>query len=213
MLSACMIVQDEECCIYRALNSIHAVVDEIIVVDGGSQDRTRGLALSYEKVTLFDIAFQDNFGLQRNNAIERAAGDWIFVMDADEYCDPFTMATVKWLSEAERYEYDSYWFSRQTFIDGRLVNIFDRDPTIRLFKNYCRYEGRLHEALGGYVNVAETNLVIRHEKRAEWQQKDNEKFWRMGQEMPLGWCYDQEKDGFFYKEPTNETVSSDECVQ
>jgi glycosyltransferase involved in cell wall biosynthesis len=200
MLSACMIVQDEEECIDRALNSIHFYVDEIIVVDGGSKDRTRGIVTTYEKVQLFDIPFEDNFGLQRNNSLERASGDWIFVIDADEYCDPFSMASVKWLSEAKDLAFDSYWFSRQTFIDGRLVNLFDRDPTIRLFRSHCRYEGFLHEALTGFDNARETNLYIRHEKREEWQQQDNERFWRMGQEMPPGWHYDEEKDRFFFKE-------------
>ncbi len=200
MLSACMIVQDEEECIHRSLSSLHEFVDQIVVVDGGSQDRTVEIVSSYAKVLLFEIPFQDHYGLQRNNALERAAGDWIFVLDADEYCDPFTMAAIKWLAETDLHDYDSYWFARQTFIDGRLANMFDRDPTIRLFKNHCRYEGHLHERLTMFENARDTNLVIRHEKLGEWQQKDNEKFWRMGQEMPPNWYYDPLNDNYFHKE-------------
>lgn len=185
ILSAALIVQDEEECLHRALDSIVEYVDEIIIVDGGSIDRTREIALSYDKVKVFDIPFPDNFALQKNRAIENTSGDWILFMDADEYYDEYTCMNLNGLTHNEKY--DAYAFSRKTFIDGCLVNLFNHDYQIRLFKQYCRYAGTIHEQIVGYENLGLCNLDIKHYKKGEWQQKDNEKYWDMGQTPPPGW--------------------------
>lgn len=200
MISACMIVQDEEECLYRALNSVEKYVDEIVVVDGGSKDKTRAIATSYTKVRLYDIPFPDNFGMQRNRAIELAHGRWIFTIDADEEIEPCTGESFAWLVAHD--EYDAYRFSRQTFIDGRLTNIFNSDPTIRLFRSYCRYHGVYSEGLVGVQNVQNVNLVIKHIKTSEWQQADNERYWDLGVEPPPGWH--KTESGWVYDQPDTE---------
>lgn len=187
-LSACMIVQDEEECLARALDSIEPYVDEIIIVDGGSIDKTKEIAISYAKVKIFDIPFPDNFAVQKNNAIERASGDWILFMDADEYYDDYTVANLARLMDNGKY--DAYAFSRKTFIDGYLINIFNHDFQVRLFGNHCKYEaGELgfSEQVVGYNNLQLCNLVIKHYKKADWQHKDNVKYWNMGLTPPPGW--------------------------
>lgn len=188
MLSACMIVQDEEECIYRALNSIHAYVDEIIVVDGGSVDKTKQIVVSYEKVKLFEIPFPENFAVQKNNAIEKASGEWILFMDADEFYDEYTTSNLGRLIAKDKY--DAYAFSRKTFIDGFLVNIFNHDFQIRLFRNYCKYKANeigISEVVTGYNKLQLCNLDIKHCKKSDWQHKDNVKYWNMGLTPPPGW--------------------------
>jgi len=188
MISACMIVQDEEECLNRALNSIYDYVDEIIIIDGGSVDKTREIALSYSKVKLYDIPFPGNFANQKNSAIEKASNDWILFLDADEYYDSYTMVNLQKLIDEN--EYDAYAFSRKTFIDGVLLNLFDLDFQIRLFRNYCIYKDSklgISEGIFGFKNLKHCNLDIKHYKRIEWQQKDNELYWDMGIEPPKGW--------------------------
>lgn len=188
MISACMIVQDEEECLKRALDSIYDYVDEIIIIDGGSVDKTREIAVSYDKVKLFDIPFPKNFATQKNNAIEKASGDWILFLDADEYYDSYTMAALSGLVTIE--EYDAYAFSRKTFIDGRLLNLFDQDYQTRFFRSHCRYEANeigISEKIVGYTNLQSCNLDIKHYKKEQWQQKDNELYWDMGHQPPAGW--------------------------
>ena len=181
-----MIVQDEEECLRRALDSIEAYVDEIIVVDGGSSDSTKEIALSYDKVKLFEIPFPGDFSKQRNVSLEKASGKWILVLDADEYLDDYVVSNLQRLIEDEAH--DAYAFSRKTFIDGCLVNIYEPDYQIRLFRNYCRYEDKkIHEAVIGFKNLQKCNLDIKHYKKAEWQQKDNERYWDMGHPPPEGW--------------------------
>jgi glycosyltransferase involved in cell wall biosynthesis len=195
MLSGCMIVQDEEECLARALDSIHDYVDEIVVVDGGSTDGTKAIAESYPKVRLHDIGFRptdgDRFDVQRNRAIELTQGEWILVIDADEYYDPHVMNALPSLMNPESIglppHTDAYGFSRRTFIDGHLMNITHTDPQIRLFKRWCRYNGHIHEGVTGYAFAVFCNLHIMHDKTTAWQQKDNERCWDMGQEPTLGW--------------------------
>ncbi|MBA4373180.1 MAG: hypothetical protein C0402_10010 [Thermodesulfovibrio sp.] len=82
-LSLCIIVKNEEENIARCLMSIKPVVDEMIVVDTGSSDKTKDIATAMgAKVS--DFPWTDNFADARNRSLELATGDWILVLDADE---------------------------------------------------------------------------------------------------------------------------------
>lgn len=192
LLSGCMIVQDEEECLARALDSLHPFVEEIIVVDGGSVDSTVEIAEAYEKVKLFHIPFEVNgkrdFSLQKNHALARAAGEWIFLLDADEYIEEYVGASLERLTTGEYGDFDAFAFNRQTFIDDWFVNPGDPDWQIRLFRDYVRYVHELHESPEGFERLHKCNLSIKHYKTDAMQQKDNELYWDMGQETPPGWA-------------------------
>ena len=189
MLSGCMIVQDEEGCLARALDGLHPFVDEIVIVDGGSVDGTVRIAESYEKVKIFQIPFMRDFALQKNNALERASGDWVFLLDADEYIEPYVGESLVRLTTGD---YDAYAFNRQTFIDSWFVNPIDLDWQIRLFRSYVRYGygetyPDLHEVPQKFTSLQYCNLSIKHYKTNAMQQKDNELYWDMGQPVSPGW--------------------------
>jgi glycosyltransferase involved in cell wall biosynthesis len=78
-----MIVKNEEEDIGRALNSVRPVVDEMIVVDTGSTDRTKEIARSLG-AKVYDFRWNDSFAEARNFSISKATGKWILVLDADE---------------------------------------------------------------------------------------------------------------------------------
>lgn len=83
VLSLCMIVKNEKDNLAKCLASAKPYVDEMIVVDTGSEDGTPEIALSYgAKVSYFEWC--DDFAAARNYAISQASGDWILVLDADE---------------------------------------------------------------------------------------------------------------------------------
>ena len=69
------------------LESVAGVFDEIIVVDTGSVDRTKEIALELG-AKVFDFAWVDDFAAARNEALARAAGDYAFWLDADDVIDP-----------------------------------------------------------------------------------------------------------------------------
>ncbi|MEW6587003.1 MAG: tetratricopeptide repeat protein, partial [Nitrospirota bacterium] len=86
-LSLCMIVKNEENNIARCLTSVKPVVDEMIVVDTGSTDRTRDIAKAFG-AQVYDFAWTESFADARNFSLSKASGDWILVLDADEVISP-----------------------------------------------------------------------------------------------------------------------------
>ncbi|MEA1979631.1 MAG: tetratricopeptide repeat protein [candidate division Zixibacteria bacterium] len=85
-ISACMIVKNEEELLPGCLDSIRDWVDEIIIVDTGSDDKTIEIAKSYG-AKIFHQPWEGNFSKHRNYSIEQATSDWIFIIDADERID------------------------------------------------------------------------------------------------------------------------------
>jgi O-antigen biosynthesis protein len=86
-LSLCMIVKNEERHIINCLKSVRDIVDEMIVVDTGSTDRTKDIAQVFG-AKVFDFRWTGDFSAARNHSLEQATGDWILVLDADEVISP-----------------------------------------------------------------------------------------------------------------------------
>lgn len=82
-ISAAMIVRDEERFLDGCLRSLAGVVDEIVVVDTGSRDASARIAESHG-ARVSEFRWCDDFSAARNAALERATGDWILYIDADE---------------------------------------------------------------------------------------------------------------------------------
>lgn len=78
-----MIVKNEEKWLKKCLNSVVNVVDEIIIVDTGSTDKTKEIAMNFP-VKLYDYTWNDSFADARNYSLSKASGDWILYLDADE---------------------------------------------------------------------------------------------------------------------------------
>lgn len=83
LVSLCMIVRNEEPRIGECLRSVRPHVDEMIVVDTGSSDRTREIAAA-SGAQVFDFPWIDSFAAARNASLDQACGEWIFWMDADD---------------------------------------------------------------------------------------------------------------------------------
>lgn len=82
-LSAALMVRDEEANLERCLSAIRDIVDEIIVVDTGSKDRTVEIARSFGAIIYYH-PWEGDFSRHRNQSIGYCTGDWIFIVDADE---------------------------------------------------------------------------------------------------------------------------------
>jgi GT2 family glycosyltransferase len=82
-LSACMIVKNEESNMKMCMEGLRGVVDEIVVVDTGSTDKTKEIARSYGAF-VYDFEWCDDYSAARNYANGKATKDWIFSVDADE---------------------------------------------------------------------------------------------------------------------------------
>ncbi len=82
-LSLCMIVKNEEAHLAKCLRSVRDIVDEMIVVDTGSTDKTMDIARVFG-AQVFEFPWTGDFSAARNRSLAGAAGDWILILDADE---------------------------------------------------------------------------------------------------------------------------------
>ncbi|PLW83671.1 glycosyl transferase [Kineobactrum sediminis] len=91
-LSAIVITRDEEAHIGACLQSLQGVVDEIVVLDSGSTDNT--VAIAREYTDSVENTDWPGFGVQKQRALERATGEWVLSIDADERLSPQLAAEI-----------------------------------------------------------------------------------------------------------------------
>ena len=167
-VSLCMIVKNEEALLELCLKSIASMVDEIVIVDTGSIDRTKEIAFRYtDKV--YDFIWVNDFAAARNYSLSKASNEYILVLDSDEIVEEIDMDAIKELVH------------RHPDKIGRLlrINEFRRkenkykysERVNRLFsKYYYKYEGTIHEQIIPIrecipAEITETYLIpmtIRH---------------------------------------------------
>ena len=142
-LSATIIAQDEERDLPACIESVRGFCDEILVVDGGSRDRTAELAADLGARVLRRPF--DDFARQHEFARTQARGEWVLSIDADERASTELRAAP--FGEAAAYSlpfknhYRGIWLRHGGFWPDRHVRLFRRDA--------CRYDpGRaVHEKL------------------------------------------------------------------
>lgn len=143
-LTACLIVKDEERVLERCLKSLQGMVDEIVLVDTGSTDRSKEIAARFGAV-IGDFAWNDDFAAARNYALALATGNWILWIDADEEMVPESLAAIR--SAIVRPQFGGYDIEIINFLDaGSNGDQFRHCPT-RLFQNLpgVSFTGRIHE--------------------------------------------------------------------
>lgn len=82
-LSVVLATRNEEANIGRCLASVNKIADEIIIFDENSEDETVKIAKNYG-AKVFSVSHQDNFHITKQKAIDKASGEWILQLDADE---------------------------------------------------------------------------------------------------------------------------------
>jgi len=109
-ISAVIIAQDEEDCIANAIKSCLSFADEIIVVDGGSQDKTIQIAQDLG-CHVYSNSWP-GYAKQRNFGAENAEHNWIFFIDADEVVDQqLTQLLLTWKNQPN-LEADAFSINR-----------------------------------------------------------------------------------------------------
>jgi glycosyltransferase involved in cell wall biosynthesis len=152
-ISACLIVCNEEKNLARCLQSVAPVVDEIVVVDSGSTDRTIDIARSFGA----RVIVQPWLGYvgQKNFALEQALHPWVLSIDADEELSPELAAAIARLRGDPAKDapgaFNGYTVSRLVFYRGKWIRHGDwyPDRLVRLFRRAeARFSGgRVHEKL------------------------------------------------------------------
>jgi len=153
-LSVCMIVKDAQGTLYRCLDSVKPIADEIIICDTGSTDHTIEIAREYTD-HVYEIPWEDDFSVARNRSIEKASGDWILWLDADEH-----LVGAEQLAKYLRDNMYNGYVIRQHHhaVDAD----FKPDVPVRLFRNHLgiRFHGCVHEHPESALNDGVKPAVI-----------------------------------------------------
>lgn len=148
LISLCMIVKNEERILERCLNSVKGLVDEIIIVDTGSTDRTKEIAAQHTK-HVYDFKWINDFAAARNESLRYASGEWILVMDADEYAEPGKHEQLRKKLRSIRTNTPQCFLLKIINFHGDRGEQIYESTGARLFTNkkYVRYEEPIHEQL------------------------------------------------------------------
>jgi glycosyltransferase involved in cell wall biosynthesis len=153
-LTVVIITHNEEANLGRALESVKPLIcdgkGEIIVVDSGSTDRTVEIAQSFGARVF--VEEWRGYAAQKNSAIDKATGDWILSLDADEevgnVARSFILLVLSGSNDVSSRS-AGFWFSRRNYFLGRWIRHggFYPDPKLRLFRRGSgRFEDRVvHE--------------------------------------------------------------------
>ena len=142
-ISLCMIVKNEEHFLPGCLRTVQGLMDEIIVVDTGSTDRTMEIAREYG-ARIYEHPWQNDFSFHRNQSIDYASGDWILILDADEELDPSEHNMIK--SVIRRKDIDAVTFVVYNKIQAGRTGFLNSHRLFRNRKEY-RYSGIVHNQL------------------------------------------------------------------
>lgn len=176
-LGLAMITQNEESHIPATIPQFYNVVDDIVVVDGGSRDDTVQWC---ERLgaRVIHHPFENDFSAQKNRAIEALDTDWVYLHDPDERLDPPLLEIIPMLidpevgqrslmmagilcipgdlEEEEEPEYDCFGIARKNLVDGIQTDVYP-DYQYRLFRNYCRFQKPVHEEIINFKRRTEVD--------------------------------------------------------
>ncbi|NEY19166.1 glycosyltransferase [Bacillus ginsengihumi] len=164
-VSLCMIVKNEEKVLGRCLESVKENVDEIVIVDTGSTDSTKEIASNYTD-KIYDFKWTDSFADARNFAQSKATGEWILVLDADEYCDSENLKTAIHELKTKDKDIDAYEVKIYNFT-GYSGESIVQNVSIRLYRNdeTIGYYRAIHEQVSkkeGELKTDVSSLVLYH---------------------------------------------------
>ena len=171
-ISLCLIVKDEEDVLYRCLESVANIVDEIIVVDTGSSDGTKEIAQKFQ-AKIYDFKWIDDFAAARNYSFSKATKEYILWMDADDY---FTNENNQQLLEIKHntstdIDVINMIYSLTRNEKGETLVSLRRNRIVKRSKGY-QWIGRIHEYLEVYGNIEYSNIYINHGKQKEYTNRN-----------------------------------------
>jgi glycosyltransferase involved in cell wall biosynthesis/tetratricopeptide (TPR) repeat protein len=167
-LTLCMIVKNEQAHLARCLDSVKAVVDEIVLVDTGSTDRTKDIARAFG-AKVVDHSWADDFSEARNLSLRHATGDWVLALDADEVVSADDHPGLRALLRAKKPRDVAYAMTTRNYTDqsgsrGWTPNLGEYrqeecgkgwfpSTKVRLFRNdqRIRFENAVHETVEGTI--------------------------------------------------------------
>lgn len=177
-ISLCMIVRNEEKMLARCLASVKELVSEIIIVDTGSEDRTKEIAQGF-KAKILTWPWDNDFAAPRNLSLQHATCEWILVLDADELIAPRDHLKLKKLIQNRKncYEFLQRHYTSDFQLSGfkpvtkEYPELEEGEPgyfesnCVRLFPNGegLYFVGKVHELVEPSIASLGRHQVVRTE--------------------------------------------------
>lgn len=197
-LSLCMIVKNEEKILARCLNSVKDIVDEIIIVDTGSTDRTREIASKYTSM-VYDFEWVQDFAKARNFSFSKATQDYIMWLDADDVILEEDRKKLKELKKQMDGTADIYMLNYNYAQDaeGNCTIMQKRERILKRERNY-QWISPIHEVIVPTGNIVDVDITITHRKEEIKDLERNLKIFRKMKEN--GEPFDDRQEYAYAKE-------------
>lgn len=171
--SLCMIVKNEEARLDKCLSTLQAAMDEIIIVDTGSDDKTKQIASRYTD-KIFDFQWIGDFAAARNFAASKATGDYIYTADADEYLEEEDQKKLLTLKRALLPEVDIVQMLYCTPAEQSTVYNYEQEYRPKLYKRLREFVwiDPIHETLRLDPVVFDSDICVQHRPTPGHEKRD-----------------------------------------
>lgn len=178
-ISLCMIVKNEEAVLARCLDSLRGLMDEIIIVDTGSTDRTKEIARQYT-AQVYDFSWCDDFAAARNFSFSKATQDYIYAPDADEVLDELNRRRFHMLKSALLPEIEIVTMHYITPAKYNTVQNSQMDIRPKLYKRLRTFTwiNPVHETVRMDPVVYDSDIEIQHLPQSQHGKRDFKIFLR-----------------------------------
>ena len=171
-ISLCMIVKNEQEVLGRCLDSIKSLVDEIIIVDTGSNDGTIEIAKRYTN-RVYNFVWVDDFSLARNYSFSRATCDYVLWLDADDVLEGENIEAFRKLKSELNDGIDVVMMKYNiAFDDDKPTYSYFRERILKRSKNF-RWQEPVHEVIVPSGNIIYSDVAISHRKQKPNEQGRN----------------------------------------
>ena len=172
LISLAMIVKNEESTIAHCLETVKPIVDEIVVIDTGSTDKTIEIAKEFG-ASVHQFQWCDDFSAARNESLKHCSGEWVIIIDADEAIDPLDYekirnACLNPFADGYQLIHRDYMLSslagtqdaaavpnKSPYAEGRSLPFYSDALALRLAKRFdwLSFVGRVHETVGNSLEA------------------------------------------------------------
>lgn len=167
-ISLCMIVRDEEKTLQRCLESIADAVEEIVIVDTGSVDRTKEIAAGFTD-KIYELPWKADFSAARNFAFAKAGKEYLLWLDADDVLPKQEKEKLILLKEElDQTAADCIMLPYDAAFDeaGRVTFSYERERIVRNCPQ-AKWIGRVHEVIPPFGKILHRDVHIEHRKEKQ----------------------------------------------
>jgi tetratricopeptide (TPR) repeat protein len=197
-LSVAMIVRNEECVLADTLHSVHAIADQLVVLDTGSTDQTLSVARQ-SGATVGQWPWSDDFAKARNECLKLTDGDWVLWLDAGERLDAESAGELREFIDrrADRQHVYAILVEMPPGASGASAEQI-MQPRLMPARANLQFEGRVRETLQPSMERAEMTIqpapgrIVRHARQHDPARRVR----KAGRDMRLAVIEAQEQGGW-----------------